>query len=79
MVGGARIARVLEEIRKLAQTPRPTALLLVGETGAGKEIAARVLFEGISVRLLRSLAEGKDAGTPPWFLGPASSPSTVPR
>jgi DNA-binding NtrC family response regulator len=70
MVGGARIARVLEEIRKLAQTPRPTALLLVGETGAGKEIAARVLFEGIAVRLLRSLAEGEDAGTLPVVLGP---------
>ncbi len=70
MVGGARIARVLEQIRKLAQTPRPTALLLVGETGAGKEIAARVLFEGIAVRLLRSLAEGKDAATLPVVLGP---------
>jgi hypothetical protein len=36
MVGGPKVARVIEEIRKLAQAPRPTALLLVGETGVGK-------------------------------------------
>ena len=70
MVGGPKVARVLEEIRKLARAPRPTALLLVGETGVGKEIAARVLFEGIAVRRLRALAEGKDASPLPVVLGP---------
>ena len=70
MVGGPRVAKVIEEIRKLAQAPRPTALLLIGETGVGKEIAARVLFEAIAVRLLRSLAEEKNAAALPVVLGP---------
>ena len=70
MVGGPRLAKLLEEIGKLAQAPRPTALLLIGETGVGKEIAARVLFEAIAVRLLRSLAEEKNAAALPVVLGP---------
>ena len=70
MVGGAKMAKLMEEIRKLARAPRPTALLLVGETGVGKEIAARVLFEGIAVRRLRSLAEGKSGAPLPVVLGP---------
>jgi hypothetical protein len=70
MVRGPRVAKVIEEIRKLAQAPRPTALLLIRETGVGKEIAARVLFEAIAVRLLRSLAEDKNAAARPVVLGP---------
>ena len=70
MVGGPKVARVIEEIRKLAQAPGPTALLLVGETGVGKEVAARVLFEAIAERLLRALAEEKDAAQRPVVLGP---------
>jgi transcriptional regulator with PAS, ATPase and Fis domain len=45
-------------------------LLLIRETGVGKEIAARVLFEAIAVRLLRSLAEDKNAAARPVVLGP---------
>ena len=70
MVGGPKVARMIEEIRKLAQAPRPTALLLVGETGVGKEVAARVLFEAIAERLLRALAEERDAAQRPVVLGP---------
>jgi MoxR-like ATPase len=70
MVGGPKVTRVIEEIRKLAQAPRPTALLLVGETGVGKEVAARVLFEATAERLLRALAEEKDAAQQPVVLGP---------
>jgi transcriptional regulator with AAA-type ATPase domain len=70
MVGGAKVAKVVEELRKLARAPRPTALLLVGETGVGKEIAARVLFEGIALRRLRSLAEGKNEAPLPVVPGP---------
>ena len=70
MVGGPKVARVIEEIRKLAQAPRPTALLLVGETGVGKEVAAGVLFEAIVERLLGALAEEKDAAHRPVALGP---------
>jgi transcriptional regulator with AAA-type ATPase domain len=70
MVGGVKVAKVIEEIRKLADAPRPTALLLVGETGVGKEIAARVLFEEITTRLLRSLAQEKDTAQRPVVLGP---------
>ncbi len=70
MVGGSKVAKVIGEIRKLAQAPRPTALLLVGETGVGKEIAARVLFEAIATRLLSALAEEKNAAYRPVVLGP---------
>ena len=70
MVGGPKVAKVLEEIHKLAQAPRPTALLLIGETGVGKEIAARVLFQAIAVRLLRSLAQEKNAAALPVVPGP---------
>ena len=70
MVGGTKVAKVVEEIQKLAQAPRPTALLLVGETGVGKEIAARVLFETIAARLLSALARGENAAHRPVVLGP---------
>jgi transcriptional regulator with AAA-type ATPase domain len=70
MVGGPKVAKVIAEIRKLAQAPRPTALLLVGETGVGKEVAARVLCKAISERLLRELGEEKNPGQPPVVLGP---------
>ena len=70
MVGGPKVARVIEKVRKLAQAPGPTALLLVGETGVGKEVAAHVLFEAIAERLLRALAEEKDAAQRPVVPGP---------
>jgi hypothetical protein len=43
MVGGQKVARVIEEIRKLAQAPRPTALLLVGETGVDEMVSSLFL------------------------------------
>ncbi len=41
----AGIRRVLEHVRRVASTPRTTALIL-GESGVGKELVARAIHEG---------------------------------
>ena len=58
-------ALALELPPDMVQTPRPTALLLVGETGVGKEVAAHVLFEAIAERLAIASGGRMERGSGP--------------
>jgi transcriptional regulator with AAA-type ATPase domain len=69
LVGGNTIAKVVESLRAHAQSDEPTPILLVGSTGVGKELAARIVFQERVIHLLTRLAKDSNPVPLPAVVG----------
>jgi hypothetical protein len=52
MVGGTLVAAFVKELQNLASADSRAPILLHGPTGAGKELAARLIYQALAYRLL---------------------------
>jgi transcriptional regulator with AAA-type ATPase domain len=57
MIGGEQIGDVVERLRGLGRDLSRTPVLLVGPTGVGKELAARIIHEERVLALLKSVSK----------------------
>ena len=69
MVGGEEVKRLAADLKKIARSQETRAVLLVGDTGVGKELAARVLFEERVYRVLEGLRENEAGFSMPIVIG----------
>ena len=58
MVGGKRICDFVEELHRMLEQ-EPKAILIIGTTGVGKELAARIIYQQRVITILKKLAERK--------------------